>query len=267
MSTGFTPQEIAFYKAILEKFPGEKIIKSEIEADVQCTAHDDRHPSLGVDLGRNGHGTQVLIHCRSQGCEFGEIIGAVGLTAKDLCFANGNGQHQKKVEVPGCTLEEYSAYKNLPVNFLTGDEVGLEETTYAGVPALYIPYPDETGEIVAERFRVALEKNGAGLDDRFRWKKGDKPTLYGRHRLDEAKAAGYILLVEGESDAHTLWYYGKPCVAVPGARNWNNAWGAFLEDIPKIYVFVEPDAAGEKLWEAVSNCPSLKGRVRRIAAE
>ena len=46
MCTAFTLQEIAFYKAILEKFLGEKIIKSEIEADVQCTGHSDRHPSL-----------------------------------------------------------------------------------------------------------------------------------------------------------------------------------------------------------------------------
>jgi hypothetical protein len=54
---------------------------------------------------------------------------------------------------------------------------------------------------------------------------------------------------------------------VPGAQNWYDAWGNFLEGIPTIYVFVEPDEGGEKLWKAVSNCPSLKGRVRRMVAE
>jgi DNA primase len=126
---------------------------------------------------------------------------------------------------------------------------------------------DESGGIVAERYRTGLRKPTTGDDIRFRWKKGSTPTLYGRNWLDIAREAGYVFLVEGESDAHTLWYYGKPCVAVPGARNWDDAWGALLEGIPRIYVFVEPDAAGEKLWRAVSNCPALKGRVRRVVPE
>jgi hypothetical protein len=118
------------------------------------------------------------------------------------------------------------------------------------------------------RYRTGLRKTNP--DTRMRAvskKQGGKRTLYGRHRLEEARDAGYVFVVEGESDAHTLWYYGKPCVAVPGAQNWDDSWSALLEGVPRIYVFVEPDAAGEKLWKAVSNCPALKDHVRRVVPE
>ena len=52
------------------------------------------------------------------------------------------------------------------------------------------------------RFRIALD------GDRFRWKSGTKPCLYGLHRLAEAQKAGQVVLVEGESDCHTLWFHG-----------------------------------------------------------
>jgi hypothetical protein len=53
------------------------------------------------------------------------------------------------------------------------------------------------------RFRIAL--NG----DRFRWKSGTKPCLYGVSRLSDARRKGQVVLVEGESDCHTLWYYAN----------------------------------------------------------
>jgi hypothetical protein len=272
VSTGFTPQEIAFYKAILEKFPGEKIIKSEIEADVQCTAHDDRHPSLGIDLRRNGHGAEIMLNCRSQGCTRKAILEAVGLTDQNRFLERDRGDGA----LPGCSIAQYAEFKGLPVEFLASDEVGLEDDTRwcpvtgKEVPAVRIPYADESGNEVPEcsRYRTGLRKTSP--DTRMRAvskKQGGKRTLYGRHRLEEARAAGYVFVCEGESDVHTLWYHRQPAVGVPGARNWDDAWGAFLEGIPRIYVFVEPDAAGEKLWRAVSNCLALKGRVRRMVPE
>jgi hypothetical protein len=38
--------------------------------------------------------------------------------------------------------------------------------------------------------------------------------------------------------------------------NWRDAWALHLDGIPKIFVMVEPDEAGKKLWrslEAVMN--------------
>ncbi len=272
MDSSFSPQVLRRYKDFLEHFPGDQIIKSETEADVICPVHDDHNPSLGIDLRRNGHGPQAMMNCRSHGCDRKDMLQVVGLTDQDRFFGEDGGDGA----LPGCTLEQYAQYKHLPLEFLAGDEVGLEDDTRwcpvaeEEVPAVRIPYADEEGNELGKcsRYRTGLQKTKPDTRIRAVSKKlGGARTLYGRHRLEEARAAGYVFVCEGESDVHTLWYHRQPAVGVPGARNWDDAWGAFLEDISKIYVFVEPDEAGEKLWKAVSNCPALKDRVRRMVAE
>jgi hypothetical protein len=273
MDKSFSPQVLRRYKDFLAHFPGDQIIKSETEADVICPVHDDHNPSLGIDLRRNGHGPEAKMNCRSLGCVRTDMLQGVGLTDQDRFFGEGRGDGA----LPGCTLQQYSQFKHLPVEFLAGDEVGLEDDTRwcpvveEEVPAVRIPYADEEGNELEEcsRYRTGLRKTKP-IDTRMRAvpkKRGGKRTLYGRHRLEEARVAGYVFVVEGESDVHTLWFYAKPAVGVPGAQNWDDAWGTFLEGIPRIYVFVEPDEGGEKLWKAVSSCPALESRVRRVVAE
>jgi len=126
--------------------------------------------------------------------------------------------------------------------------------TYMNSPAVRVPYMAPDGTEAAVRFRVELEK-GDGGDRRFRWKSGAKPCLYGLERLEEARKAGSVLLVEGESDAHTLWYHGIPAIGIPGATNWNEVRDAgHLDGIDQIYVIVEPDKGGEAVsgWLATS---------------
>jgi hypothetical protein len=111
--------------------------------------------------------------------------------------------------------------KGLPVRFLEG--LGLTDLAhYVGHPAVRIPYRDPDGAEGPVRFRLALEK-GEGGDNRFAWKKESKPTLYGLDRLDRAREAGYVILVEGESDCHTLWYYGFPALGVRGPATGGRA--------------------------------------------
>src|SRR3712207_2948167 len=165
----------------------------------------------------------------------------------------------------GCTLEAYAASKNFPLEFLTSDDVALEDgTCYVRaqgreVPAVEIPYADRDGELLANRYRIAV-----GGDDKFRWEKGPATTLYGLHKLEEAEKAGYVLLVEGESDTHVAWYRGLPAVGVPGADNRRDAWAEHLNAIPKIFVIVESDEAGKKLWRSLVECKALAGRLRKV---
>src|SRR5262245_56983687 len=98
----------------------------------------------------------------------------------------------------GLTVAEYIAPKQLTAQLMRDRGVG--DTTYSGRPAVKIPYHDEAGVEVAIRYRVALEGK-----ERFKWRKGDRPILYGLERLKEIRAGGAVILVEGESDAHTLW--------------------------------------------------------------
>jgi putative DNA primase/helicase len=256
MSSDFTANEITFYKNLLNRFKGVKE-KSTTDADCLCPAHNDHNPSLGIDLRLNGHGVKAVLNCRSQGCDIVEILDTTGLTIDDLRYPK-NGRPK------GCTLEAYAASKNLPVEFLTNDYIGLEEFEYWGTPALYIPYCDTDGNVVAERFRINLEKPKNGPDDRFRWKKGSNPTLYGLNGIEDAHEAKYVLLVEGESDCHVLWYYNEPAIGIPGAKNWKEEWALHLDDIPEIRVLVEPDAAGEEMWQAISGCTRLTKRTIKV---
>src|SRR5215210_9283826 len=97
----FTPQALDRYERILGLFPGEYRRKSKTDADVTCPAHDDHNPSLGVDLRHNGVGPKVVLNCRSQGCEYADILKAIDLTDADLKFNAEVGS----VTAYGCTLD------------------------------------------------------------------------------------------------------------------------------------------------------------------
>jgi primase-like protein len=138
------------------------------------------------------------------------------------------------------TLRVYASRKQLPESFLRSLDV--TEIRYLNDPALRIPYFDRAGNEVAVRIRLYMDKAG-NRDRRFAWRKGDKPRLYGLCRLGSPE---YVVLVEGESDCHTLWFHGIPALGIPGAGNWNEARDApELAAIERIYVVVEPDAGGQ----------------------
>jgi hypothetical protein len=167
-------------------------------------------------------------------------------------------QHQH--ESPGpepptdLTVEAYGKAKKLPVDLLRS--LGISDYKDGRFPhrVLRIPYVDIGGNEIAVRIRVALEKDET--DNRFLWRKGSKPLLYGLDRLDQARREGYIVLVEGESDAQTLWHHGIPAVGLPGANGWREQRDAqHLEGIERVYVVVEPDKGGEAVlgWLADSS--------------
>ena len=116
----------------------------------------------------------------------------------------------------GCTLEQYAEAKKLPVEFL--QVLGLQTFTYHKIPVVRMPYRNENGGEDAVRYRKSLSKDELGTDGRFCWKTNSKPRPYGLWRLEEAKKAGYIVIVEGESDAQTLWYHKIPALGIPGAN-------------------------------------------------
>ncbi len=142
---------------------------------------------------------------------------------------------------PGLTLEQYAAAKALPIKFLR--ECGVSDIVLEGSPALRIPYLGAGGEALAVRFRIALE------GDRFRWKSGSKPCLYGLNRVGDARAAGYVVLVEDEADVHTLWSHGIPAVGLPAATNWREDRDAKnFDGVNTIYVVVKTDKDSVRRW-------------------
>jgi hypothetical protein len=236
-----------------------------------CPAHDDkRTPNLDVKKGEDG---RVLLLCRA-GCSTQEVVEALGLKMRDLfssnVSANGHGGGEGSAvpdppptPPPSCTLEAYAEAKRLPVEFLRS--LGLSDVTYSGSPAVRIPYRDRDGREKAVRFRCALNKGARG-DDRFRWKSGSRTLPYGLWRLEGASEAGYAVLVEGESDCHTLWHHGVEAIGIPGASNFKEEWTEHLQNIEKLYAVVEPDEGGAALWERLA-ASTLREKLHRVELE
>jgi hypothetical protein len=172
----------------------------------RCPAHDDQHASLSIHH-RNG---RWLVKCHA-GCSWRQIIDALGMDATELWDGEdreadsvapadnrataqpmaGVGKSEAsqlpKAVAPedsllGLNLDQYAIAKELPIDFLKS--CGLSDVTYDRNSAVRIPYLGAGGEQLAVRFRIALD------GDRFRWKSGAKPCLYGLNRLAEARKAG-----------------------------------------------------------------------------
>jgi hypothetical protein len=245
-----------------------------------CPAHDDRdNPSLSLKA-ENG---KLLLHCFA-GCRLEDIVSELGLGTKDLFGAEGGGGSSILSSTParlhaqeenphdqagngrasgdarsehGCTLENYSEGKKLPEDFLRG--LGLRDVTCLDRPAVRIPYPDGEGQEIAVRFRVSLDGT-----EQFRWRSGDKPCPYGLRLLDKAREVGYVVLVEGESDCHTLWYHEVPALGIPGASNWRDGWATYLDRIEKVYAVIEPDQGGDTLQEKLTSCEAIHDRLHLV---
>ncbi len=156
----------------------------------------------------------------------------------------------------GLTLEAYADAKRLPPGYLL--KLGINQVRERGRPLLHIPYYGLDGQIVAIRKRLALHKSD-GIDNRFRWQRGAKLTLYGLWRLAEMRQSGWMLLVEGESDCHTAWLHELPALGVPGANNWRSEWAEHLNGL-QVYVWREPDQGGCAFIERIS-CDLPRARV------
>lgn len=224
-----------------------------------CPAHRDENASLNIKI-KDG---KVLLHCFA-GCQPEAIVAAAGLKMRDL-FLDETSPQPTAPPRYGLTLEEYATAKKLPVEFLKslGLADGQHQSKTGKVhPGLRIGYWGEKQEARCLRWRMAIAKNtGAdGRDNRFLWEKGAKLCLYGLWRQPKDKKE--IILVEGESDCHTLWYNDYPALGLPGASNYKaDRDDQTLAQYEKIYLVIEPDSGGKKLYETLEKS-NLKEKIR-----
>ena len=233
-------------------------LQSGDEWSALCPAHDDTNNSLSVGESDDGW---VLLYCHA-GCTIEEITTALKLTVADLFPAPPRGNRQSDAagaesgDASGLSLAEYAEAKRLPTDFLSG--IHLTEIYLGGMKVVRMPYMSPDGTEAAVRFRLSLN-----TEPRFRWKTGSKPTLYGLWRLESARKVRYVCLVEGESDAQTLWHNRFPALGLPGATNWREAWAEFFEGFDRIYVSIEPDRGGEAVLRWLRGS-SIRDRVRLV---
>ncbi len=146
-------------------------------------------------------------------------------------------------------LEALASAKRLSVEFLKS--LGLRTVYGEDTARVRIPYRGETGEDIGVRFRHALD--GA---DRFSWRRGDKVALYGLWRVSEGRTAGWLLLLEGESDCWTAWLHNIPALGIPGKGTWRPEWASVVRGLT-IYLWREP-GAGDLVERLTIGIPDLR---------
>jgi hypothetical protein len=240
--------------------------------------HADNNPSWRWDAGKarayctckGSHSIlDVLMAVERIDFESAKIRAAELLRRRDLIKERGTRKRKRaSADKPheerrndatpaGCLLADYAAAKRLPVDFL--QSLGASDIIYQGAPAVRIPYCGGDGSEVAVRIRIALDAK-----DRFRWRKGSKLCLYGLDRLDDARSTGYVVIVEGESDAQTLLHCGFPVLGLPGADNWKEVRDApGLTGLATIYVAIEPDKSGKAVMKWLRRS-AIAPRVRLV---
>jgi hypothetical protein len=147
----------------------------------------------------------------------------------------GNGRNAGRL-----TLEQFADAKGLPAEFLRANAV---EETGDGIRFAYL---DETGVPIAHKRRTALKAKDGSY-----WPKGKPLAAYGQWRVDEARRAGLLYIVEGESDTLTLWFHGLPALGIPGAGAAKCLCADHLAGITKAYISREPDRGGPTFVEGV----------------
>src|ERR1700694_3992830 len=200
-----------------------------------CPAHADSEPSLSIGLGEQG---QVLLKCFA-GCSLERIVEAMGLTILDL-FPDGATTAEQRsshgAHHTGPTLLVLAREKQLPWQFLF--HLGVMDLATGSVQ---IPYHLADGQAAPRyRIRTALVAKEGSL-----WNSGEGRIVpYGLERLEEARKAGYLVLVEGESDCWTLWYQGFPALGLPGAEMASLLEESMVSGIDRLYIVQEPDSGG-----------------------
>src|SRR6516165_5650202 len=198
-----------------------------------CPAHNDREPSLSIGLGDEGN---VLLKCFA-GCSLESIVEALDMIIVEL-FPNTSHVADSQPEQAQCKkldLVALAQEKQLPWKYLF--HLGVTEKREG---CLQIPYHLPDGTLAPRhRLRTALvAKEGS------HWSKGqggqDEVVPYGLERLEEARKAGYVIIVEGESDCWTLWYHHFPALGLPGAEMVSTLKEDYLAGIEKLYIVREP---------------------------
>lgn len=240
MAKRLQPHEQRVLDALLDQFGPEKV---SLETPGQFRSPCPAHGGNGMNMVAYLDGDCVKFHCFSENCAHTDIRDALGLTEGQL----------RADSITGCTLSMYADLKKLPVDDLL--RFGLSDTRYANKAAVRMPYWSRDGARVSVRYRVSTEGKA-----KVRSKKNGEVRLYGMWKLDEAVERGFLIIVEGESDCHTLWHHELPAVGIPGAQQVNLAMPdllQFLDDAPEVSILLveEPDLGGKsfvRLFERAS---------------
>ncbi len=210
----------------------------------RCPSHEDKERSLSLAEGNDG---RVLIKCFA-GCKPAAIVDSLGLKMRDLFSDNGKSGGTGHNGRRSLTVADLAADKGLSEEFLR--DLGVVPVMdMSGRDVVRITYRLLDGSMAPrQRIRKALQAKKGSL-----WTKGRGAlSPYGLWRLPEARQAGYLILVEGESDYWTLLFHGFPALGLPGADTGKLLESAYLENIDRVYLIQEPDQGGTAFVQGIA---------------
>jgi len=75
---------VTAYEVVLDalRCNGKQVVERGEKAQAQCPAHADNTPSLSI--GRRNDGKGVVLYCQTGGCDYRDVLQAIGLTDQDL---------------------------------------------------------------------------------------------------------------------------------------------------------------------------------------
>ena len=217
-----------------------------------CPFHADKNASFSADLKT---GRYNCFACGASGNYIDFVANRFGMDTKEaykkILADYGIAEQEKPKEKVSDTLynvEIYAEEKKLPADWLAKTFSLSAGKERSGQHYVKIPYFNEDCQPVVFRKRYPKD-----APMRFKWSQGSagKLLLYGLWSLKTVRERGYVILVEGESDTHTLWYLGLPTLGVPGASTYRPEWSEKLKGL-KLYLHIEPDQGGKTFLEQMT---------------
>jgi len=218
-----------------------------------CPFHKDSDASFTADL-KTGQwncftedigGNFISFYAKIHGVEnkeaYKDILDKYGILQEEAAAVK-----KPKSGLASYSLDEYAFNKRLPVDWLKEHchletAKGRDQVTYLKVP--YYGY-DKQESTYRKRYG----------HKEFRWKFGSSGKIipYGTWRIPEFETAGYVCMVEGESDTQTLWYMDVPALGIAGASLFKIDQAAMLQNL-KLYLHIEPDRGGETFLASMTS--------------
>ena len=243
----------------------------------RCPAHDDRDPSLSVSV-KEG---RVLIHCFA-GCAPEAVLGAVGLTWKDLREPDPwawrppfPSRPKPKPEPEGPSPEDRERWESLweaakPSHPLLGRYLRARGLSLEPPPALRLAFLRGEPVMVARVEGVkgllglhmtTLEPDGRGRREK-RLAKGSRPKG-GAIRLFPLEAGKPLALAEGIETALAVWEAtGWPVWATIAAPFMKEV---IVPEVEQVLIAADHDRAGLEAAHALARRLLREGRRVRLA--
>lgn len=216
-----------------------------------CPFHKDSKESFSVNLltgqwhcfSEDISGNFVDFYAKIHGCDTGEAY-------KQICenyHIDMPERDNRAAEINrrSYSYKEYALSKKLPEEWLKDFCHISDDKDKDGAKYMKIPYLKEDGTLATYRKRYAHKE--------FKWRYGSsgKIIMYGEWQFEKIRKAGYVCLVEGESDSQSMWQMGVSCLGIPGASMFKPDMAKRLQDL-RVFIHQEPDQGGETFVRKVT---------------